>query len=869
MSLWRLALSVGLTIPAPLAAQVQAPPKTVTAIPVSGSSPRIDGRLDETEWAQATPAAGFTLREPTEGAPAPEATEVRFLYTHDALYVGARMRSNNPAAIRRLVGRRDSDLPSERLFVSFDSRADRRTAYTFAITPGGVRWEAFHPADFEEDFDTSFDPVWDAEASVDGEGWSAEMRIPFTQLRYNPGPGPQTWGVNIVREVPDRNESSYWILVGRQETGWSSRMGLLEGLADLPRSRRIELSPYVAGNATLGREVPEADPFNDSYDANFRAGGDLKMGLGPNLTLDATFNPDFGQVEADPAEVNLSAFETFFDERRPFFLEGSDLLGGRGTFYSRRIGASPPGSASGDYVETADNTTILGAAKITGRLPSGLSIGALSALTARERVRTFDTLTNNFASTIVAPLSFYGITTMRQEVGRNRSIIGASFSVVERDVDRGSPLAALVARHAYTGLIDGRLRWAGGRYDMSAYIGYSHVAGDSAAILRQQRSSRRYFQRPDADHVEVDPGRTSLGGTTIGINHSKLAGSWLWDIDYSQESPGLELNDIGSLGSADDRSLSGDIRYRRTTPGPLFHNWTVGLAETDEWNFDGDRTFTAHGFFAEGTFRNFWNTEFDVNYLPRAQSDNQTRGGPLMQTPSAWQIGLELSGRDGASTTWSVETFTRPDELGGLLLEAEVGLGFRPGTRWEISLNAAYNRYTPERQYVTTLGGGPAATFGGRYIFARLEQSEIVSQFRLSYAVTPDLTIEGYLEPFASSGRYSRFGELAQPETFNLLRYGSGGTSIAAQGDSMYTVTQGANQFQFDNPNFDVRSLRSNLVIRWEWQPGSTLFLVWQQSRESEGFPRRNVGLGGLWDSFSIPGEHFLAIKASYWLALK
>jgi hypothetical protein len=868
MSLRLLVLSLAFVPVLPLAAQTPAPTRSVTILRIDGPAPRVDGRLDEADWGRATPAAGFILREPSEGAPAPEATEVRFLYTHDAIYVGARMRSNAPGSIRRLVGRRDSEVPSEQLIVSFDSRADRRTAYTFAITPGGIRTEYFHPADFEDDRDYSFDPVWGAEAAVDSEGWSAEMRIPFTQLRYNPGANP-VWGVNLVRLVPDRNESSYWILVGRDETGWSSRMGRLEGLADLPRSRRIELSPYVAGNAILGREVIEADPFNDRYDASVRAGGDLKMGLGPNLTLDATFNPDFGQVEADPAEVNLTAFETFFDERRPFFLEGSDLLGGRGTFYSRRIGASPPGFASGDYVESADNTTILGAAKVTGRLPSGLSIGALSALTARERVRTFDTLSNSFDETLVAPLAFYGIGTVRQEVGRNRSIIGASFTAVERDVDPGSPLASLVARHAYTGLIDGRLRWAGGRYDISAYIGYSHIAGDSAAILRQQMSPRRYYQRPDAGHVEVDPSRTSLGGILAGINHSKLAGSWLWDIDYAQEAPGLELNDMGSLGSADDRFISGDIRYRQSNPGRLFHNWTLGLAETTEWNYDGDRTFMAHGLFAEATLKNFYEAAFDVNYLPRSQSDNLTRGGPLMQTPSAWQVGLELSSRDGASTTWSVETFTRKDDLGGLLLETELGLGFRPGTRWELSLDAAYNRFTPERQYVTTLAGGPVATFGSRYVFARLEQSEVVARLRLSYALTPDLTVEGYLEPFASSGRYSRFGELTEPATLNLLRYGSGGTTIAAQGDESYTVTQGANQFEFDNPNFDVRSLRSNLVVRWEWQPGSTLFLVWQQNRESEGFPRRDVGLGGLWDPFSIPGEHFLAVKASYWIAIR
>lgn len=856
-----------LLLAAPLLAQTPATERRVTAVRVEGQKPKVDGRLDEPDWNRAEPTSGFILREPTEGAPAPEDTEVRFLYTHDAIYVGARMKSAHPSAIRRLVGRRDNDVPSEQLIVSLDSRADRRTAFTFAITPGGVRTEYFHRSDFEGDRDYSYDPVWEASAVVDSAGWTAELRIPFTQLRYNPGAN-QPWGVNLVRRVPDRNEESFWVLVGRDETGWSSRMGRLEGLVNLPSTRRIELSPYVAGNATLGREVAAGDPFNDRYDATARAGGDLKMGLGPNLTLDATFNPDFGQVEADPAEVNLTAFETFFSERRPFFLEGSELLGGRGTFYSRRIGAQPPGSASGDYVESADNTTILGAAKVTGRLPSGLSIGALTALTARERVRTFDTLSNTFDNTIVAPLAFYGITTVRQEVGKNRSIIGASFTVVERDVDPGSPLAALVNRHAYTGLIDGRLRWAGGRYDISAYLGYSYISGDSTAILRQQLSPRRYYQRPDAGHVEVDPSRTSLTGITAGINHSKLAGNWRWDIDYIHESPGLELNDIGRLGGTDDRGLFSDLRYRHTTPG-LFHNWSVGVAESAEWNFDGDRTFAALGMFGDATLKNFYNAEFDFNFFPRNQSDAQTRGGPLMQTPRAVQLGLAFSGREGARTTWSVETVGNRDELDGWFVETEMGLGFRPGTRWEISVNATFSRNVPMRQYVSTIPGGSSATFGNRYIFARLEQSEIVARFRLSYAVTPDLTVEGYLEPFASSGRYSRFGELTQPATFDLLTYGTGGTTIVANGDTDYTVTQGANQFSFENPNFDVRSLRSNLVIRWEWNPGSTLFLVWQQNREQFGFPRGGVGLGGLWDSFSIPGDHFLAVKASYWIAIR
>lgn len=858
-----------IVVPAVLQAQNQSADHRATAVRVESQSLNVDGHLDEAVWAQATPATGFILREPTEGVPEPEVTEVRFLYTDHALYVGARMHAAPGGVVHRVVGRRDSELPSEQLIVSLDSRADRRTAYTFAITPGGVRSDYFQPADFEDDRDFSYDPVWEAATTVDAEGWTAEMRIPFTQLRYNPG-RVQEWGVNLVRNIPDRNQEALWVLVGREETGWSSRMGRLDGIRDIPHYRRIELAPYVAGNATLGREVVPADPFNDSYDAQVRAGGDLKMGLGPNLTLDATFNPDFGQVEADPAVVNLSAYEIFFDERRPFFLEGSDLLGGRGLFYSRRIGAPPPGRANADFVEPIGNTTILGAAKVTGRLPSGLSIGVLTALTDEERVKTFDTTSNTFGSTIVAPLAFYGIATAQQEFGANRSTLKASFSAVERDVDPGSALASLVARHAYTGLIDGRLRWAGGRYDMSAYLGYTYVAGDSAAILRQQLSPRRYYQRPDAGHVEVDPGRTNLTGITAGINHSKLAGKLRWDIDYNHESPGLEPNDIGALGSADDRSLSSDIFYRETQPSRLFHRWTLGLAEEAQWNFDGDRTFFALGTFGNATLKNFLNAEFDFNYFTRNQSDDQTRGGPLMQTPSAIQLGLELHSRDGARTSWDIETVANRDELDGWFWETELGLGFRPGTQWEISISARYSRSEPPRQYVETItGNGGPATFGNRYIFAELKQSEIVTQLRLSYALTPDLTIEGYLEPFASSGQYTGFGELARPQTFNLRRYGTQGTAIVANGNDTYTVTDGPNQFSFGNPDFDFRSLRSNLVIRWEWQPGSTLFLVWQQNREQDGFPRRPVGLGGLWDSFSIPGDHFLAIKASYWIAVR
>jgi hypothetical protein len=819
-----------------VAAQTHAGAKSVVAVAANGRVLEVDGRLGEAVWLQATPAADFILREPTEGIPAPERTEVRFAYSEDALYVGARMYSAAPARIRRLVARRDREPPSERLIVSLDSRADRRTAYSFAVTPGGVRIDYFHNSDFEDARDYSYDPVWEAVTRVDSLGWVAELRIPFAQLRYNPG-AQQTWGVNIVRLVPDRNEEAYWILVARNETGWSSRMGRLEGIGGLRATRRIELLPYVAANAT-GVGEPGATTGG-------RAGGDLKMGLGPNVTLEGAFNPDFGQVEADPAVVNLTAYETFFDERRPFFLEGSDLLGGRGTFYSRRIGAALDGS----------DATILGAAKITGRLPSGLALGVLGAVTDREDF---------------APLTAYGIVTARQELGHDRSTIAATVTAVQRDMD--TVFAPLVPRRALSGLVDGRLRWAGGRYDVSAFLGMSHVTGDRRAMLAQQRSSRRYFQRPDAAHVDIDSSRTSLTGVLAGINHSKLAGNWRWDIDYVEEHPELELNDFGALGSADDRGLFCDVWYRATKPGRAFQNWNAGLFQGNEWNFDGDRKFTEAGAWWEGTLRgSFLRPSAQVSTRLRAVSDDATRGGPLMATPSSWSLDLALRSRSAAQTAWDLEATFARGELGSAVFETEARLAFRPGPQWEVSVEPSFRREVAARQYVATVAtGGPAAAYFGRYIFARLARNDLRVQLRAAIALTADLTIETYLEPFATSGQYSGFGELVAAQSHELRRYGTGGSTITrVDSTGTYDVSDGPDDFSFDILDFDVRSLRSNFVLRWEWQRGSTLFLVWQQDRGRDEFPTRAVGPGGLLEAFETPGVHFFALKVSYWIPVR
>jgi hypothetical protein len=857
-------------LPATAAAQTPAAePRQIRATRTE-TAPQVDGRLDDAVWQQAAWHRDFTTREPVEGGQPAGATEVAFLVDGGSLYVGARMRGAAPGDVRAQLARRDREGDAEQLAVSLDTYHDRRTAYTFAVSAAGTRIDYFHPSDSEGSRSYSFDPVWQAEARVDSAGWTAEMRIPLSQLRFTAAP-EQVWGVNVVRRVPARNEVAYWTLVPRNATGWSSRMGELVGLGALRPSRRIELLPYVAAEGKIAQPEDPRDPFVAERETGMRVGGDLKMGLGPSFTLEATINPDFGQVEADPAEVNLTQFETFFSERRPFFVEGTSILGSRGLFYSRRIGAPPPGRPDADYFDRIDNTTILGAAKVTGRTRAGLSLGALAAVTAREHAATFDTATDAFGRAEVAPPAAYGIVSVQQEFGRDRSVLGGSLTAVRREMDDDSPLAGLLPEQALSGVIDGRLRWAGGQYDISAFAGYSHVTGDSLAILRLQRSSRRYFQRPDADHVELDPSRTALNGLLLGINHSRNSGKhWLWDVDYTEQHPGLELNDVGQQGSADNRFLSGNVRYRETEPGSVFRRYEVGLFEETAWNFDGIRNQLAFGLVGYGQLRNFWSLETELIRIARSLSDDLTRGGPLMGTGAAWQVASELTGNPANRTRWEVAVNARRDELGGWRTEVGGDLSFRPGPRWELSIDPLWLRAVNPRQYVQERDGGPEATFGRRYVFAFVERSEVRARIRLNYALSPDLTLETYAEPFASSGRYYDHGELRAARSRELRTYGEEGTTITFNPETgERRVTDGAASFALANRDFDVRSFRSNAVLRWEWRPGSTLFVVWQQNRARQSPEWSRLGPGDLFGSLTARGDNFLAIKATYWLPVR
>ncbi|MGI9038156.1 MAG: DUF5916 domain-containing protein [Gemmatimonadota bacterium] len=842
----------------------------------AGPPIEIDGALDDAVWLSAQWSRDFLQKDPDIGAVPTQATEVAFAYDADALYIGARMHDTEPDRIVDQVTRRDQGGRADVIVFSFDTYNDRRTAYTFAVTAGGSRSDWYHPQDREYNRDHTFDPVWEARTRMDSTGWTVEARIPFSQLRFNEG--ADAWGLNMNRWLPSRNEDLYWVVVPRDEPGWSSQMGRLSGLAGIEPHRRLEISPYIAGNVavTSGALVDRTDPFASTSDFVGRVGADLKYGLGPNLTLDATVNPDFGQVDADPAIVNLSAFETFFPERRPFFTEGSSLLTGSnrpGYFYSRRIGASPHGFAGGDFSDVPDVTTILGATKLTGRLGSGLSIGAVTALTAAESATTYDAGTETFDQVQVEPTTGYGAVRLQQELGENSSTVGFTGTAVARSLGSDDPTRDILGTSAFTGGGDFNLRLDGGTYEVKGHAGLSYVRGSEEAIGSLQRRSARYFQRPDQDHVSFDPARTSLLGGTASLAIEKNAGEhWLWNGGAWIDSPGLELNDLGRLSRADDIQSWAGLTYRETTPGSMFRNYSASVRAQSGWNFGGVDTRTEFNLNLSSQLLNYWSVNLGASHSLDAFDDRRTRGGPLIGRDDFQSVSASIGNNFTSTVRLNFHGF-----WGNLHHGSDYNVGFdvnfEPTDRLRVSIGPDYSRNTDRRQFYGFRDRSDDRTFGTRYVFSTVEQSEISVPIRLNYAFHPDLSLELWAQPFAASGRFSEFGEVPEARSFDIRRYGTDGTSIEAQvdpeaGRRTYAVADGPDRFTLPDANFNTLSFRSNLVMRWELRPGSTLFLVWQQNLSETSDRGSYVGPGQLFDAFGAPGQNVLAVKMSYWMPM-
>jgi len=828
-------------------ARAAVPPRA-EAVEVTGATAvRLDGEFGEAVWSRAVPITDFVQRDPKEGAPPSLASEARVAYDTSYVYVAVRAFDRDPGGIVGIRTRRDSASPSDWIRVVIDSYHDRRTAYEFAVNPAGVKQDRYWFADGNND--QSWDAVWDVSVSRDEQGWRAEFRIPFSQLRFETGKR-DTFGFAVIREIGRLNETSSWPLIAKSRPGFVSQLGELGGLQLSGGLKRLEVVPYGVAQVST-RQVESGNPFDTSPDPGGSAGADIKYALTPGLTMTATINPDFGQVEADPAVVNLTAFETFYPERRPFFVESSGNLrfdldcndgACTGLFYSRRIGRQPHGSPDippGGFASVPLQTTIIGAAKLTGRA-GAFAIGVLDAVTAEEQA-SLAFGPQNRAET-VEPLTNYALVQAKREWS-NQSSLGFMLTNTARRI---TPDVGYLPSSATTGGVSWDWRLKDPRYSVTGYWSGSTVQGGAEAIDALQQSAVHYFQRPDAGYLDYDPDATSISGHAGMVGFQKVGGQKVrFSFSGTYKTPGFDVNDVGYLRRADAIQQSGWVQFRWDTPTKLYRSFRLNLNQWAGWNFGGDTRFTGVNVNAHITLPSNWAAGAGFNAEGAGIDDRSTRGGPSMLSKrgaNVWYY-VESDSRKPVNGGWMGFYFR--DESGSTAWRVDPQVEWRPTSFLALSLGVGFEKMNEDTQWVENLAGASTT----RYIFGRIEQTTLSLPTRINYTITPTLSVQIYAQPFVSAGAYSDFKELARPRA----------TPFASQFDPAAYP---------GNPDFNYKSFRSTNVLRWEYKPGSALYVVWQQGREdlSEiGRFRFRQDVGGL---FGIPASNVFLVKFSYWLNL-
>jgi hypothetical protein len=850
--------------------------RSMLAVPLAGAV-QLDGRLDEPAWALSEVAVDWVQRRPTAGAAPSQRSEARVLYDGGGLYVGFRLHDMAPDSIVATLARRDTPVHSDRVYVLVDSYLDRRTAFRFGVNAAGVKSDAIISGDREESADVGWDAVWEAAVARDSAGWSAELRIPFSQLRFSSvgedGAGA-AWGIQFVREIARTGEQIVWSPSPPQAAGFVSRFGELRGLQAAP-PRRLEAVPYVLARA--GRAAGSAldSPRRGTALAG-AAGGDLRYGVTSNLTLSATLNPDFGQVEADPSEVNLSGSETFLLERRPFFVEGADIfrltlaevpwLTDEHLFYSRRIGRAPQGSPPPDAVRSSKPTTtrMLGALKLSGRTGTGWSVGLLDAVTAEERA-VFENASGARRQQVVEPLTNFTVTRAARDFREGRSAVGAlATSAVRRQT---SPLSEALVGRAVVGGLDGRHRFGSDRFEVSGSLVASHLAGSAAAIDEVVRGPVHYFQRPDADHLRYDRARTSLAGASSGVRVEKLAGGfWRYGVAGRLVTPGFDANDLGFHAMSDFGRSHAWLGYQHFRATTQLREWVVWWNAWSTWSLGGERIETGSQLFGEVVRLDNWWGWVSLRHELAALDRARLRGGPAVHAPARSRLRFH-TGSDprGAFSAALGGNLVREWETGGTWTRLQTTAQVRPSPRSALMLEPSVERVESPWQFV---GQPIASDSSSRHVVARLAQTTAALTARLSHTFTPDLSIELYAQPFLSTGSYTDFREAGRPRS---RRFDERFTRLDVRWDGeRYTrdgTPGGTPSFSFERPDFDLQEFSSNLVLRWEYRPGSVLFLVWNQGRFREGHGDRfHLARHAGWLIDTRP-DNRLVLKGSYWFS--
>lgn len=840
---------------------------------------RVDGILDEPVW-QRPGRSDFLQVDPDEGQTPTEITSVWVAFDDAALYVAARLHDRSPREIVQRLGRRDTSPDADWFYVGIDSYHDRRTGFYFQVFAGGAITDGTLYNDSWDD--SSWDAVWESAARADEQGWTVEMKIPFSQLRFNRR-DEYTWGINFMRHIQRRKETDEFVLVRKADSGWVSRFSELTGICRLAPPHRIEVLPYVAAGARFLHH-DDGDPFRSGGIRTTQAGADLKFGLGSNLTLNASVNPDFGQVEVDPAVVNLSQYETFFDEKRPFFIEGAGFFnfgsGGANSnwsfnfgnpehFYSRRIGRPPQGSVQHEgFVESPDQTTILTAAKLSGKIGDDWSVGFLNAFTAREYAQVEQG--GRRYSDEVEPFTWYGVYRGLREFHDGRQALGFIGTTTVRTLDEPW-LGDEFNRRSFVFGMDG---WTNLDLDqmwvLTGWFSTSRVTGTRERITSLQQAPLHYFQRPDAHYVSVDETATTLGGYAGRVALNKQKGNWRFNAALGMISPGFDTNDLGFLFRTDLINAHVVVGYQWFEPDGVFRRKNFNLAAYRSYDYGGRRTGEGYFLFSNTQFMNYWGLSGQF-FIQRAALDTRsTRGGPAMMSTTYREISLSGYSDSRRALVASAGFSAGRSNSGGYRVETWSELEWKPGSGLRVQFSPDIFRDVTIAQWVGNFTDSTAtATYGSRYVFGKLDQREVSARIRVDWTFTPRLSLQVFLQPLVSVGSYNRFEELRQPGTYTFNLYGENGSTIAYAGGD-YTVDPDgpggpAAPFVLANPDFNYKSLRANVVLRWEYRPGSAFYAVWTQSRVNPLDP----GQFNLWHDvrniLSGPADNVFMLKLTYW----
>jgi hypothetical protein len=843
-------------------------------------APQIDGYLNDSCWNMVEWGGNFIQSEPIENKPPSQLTSFKILYDDNNLYVFIRAFDSVPEKISRIMSRRDN-FDGDMVEINIDSYYDQQTAFSFTAMASGSKGDEAVTQD-GNNWDASWNPVWYLKTSIDDKGWCAEMKIPFSQLRFG-RKEEHIWGIQVMRHIFRNEERSRWQYIPKGSPGSVHLFGELHGIRNIKPKRQIEILPYTVGRMERFKKE-EGNPFLTGKKSNLSAGLDGKVAVTNDLTLDFTINPDFGQVEADPSEVNLTAFESYFSEKRPFFVEGKNIyqfqpsnsivihdMGADNLFYSRRIGRYPhyyPSVSDTEYVDMPESSTILGAMKLSGKTKNGLSIGILESITANESA----TIDNDGArrTESVEPLTNYFIGRLQKDFNKGQTVFGGIFTSVNRDIT--SQNLNYLPSAAYTGGLNFKHTWKERTWYVSGNTEFSHVKGKEQAIIELQQSSARYYQRPDANYLSVDSSIGSLSGYGGNIKFGRSSKKKVqFETSFNVRSPGLEFNDIGFMRYSDVIHHGTWVAYNLRNPFFIFNNFYLNTNYWMYWNFSGKHLSTFYNVNYNAQFKNRWYINGSATRENENISTNFLRGGSSIILPGSQEFNLNVSTDQSKKFVFNIGSYYGYGDVNSYWSYSYwTGIYVRPMNSLSVSVEPNYSVQNSTGQYVNT------NDFNGnaRYVYGEMYQKTFSLTFRLNYTINPELSLEYYGQPFVSAGKFTNLKIITVPDA-GLFRdrfhiFTPEEISYEASGNK-YTVdenTDGISDYSFDNPNFNFRQFRSNLVIRWEYKAGSTLYLVWSQMRTSTASNGSFAYGKDMNELFRITPYNVFLVKFSYWFSL-